>query len=169
MLVALGGYLLLMPKPSTKGLQSKHRRQEVQLLSDIDEAKSRAAAARQVIDRTVWNTPIDKISPLALANVNGYVGKHGLNLIRFQPQRNGSVAKLSQLPFVLTVDGSFPKVMALLDEFRSADRRLAVNLVQIASADQSSSKVTATIGLVAFAKEQAVPTTQAGVTGAKRK
>jgi hypothetical protein len=162
------GIFLLTPRPTTKGMMSKHRRQEVQLLADIDDAKKRATAARKVIDQSVWTGPTDKIAPLALAKINGFVAKHRLNLIRFQPQRTGSVAKLIQSPFVLTVDGNFPSVIALLDEFRTVNRKLAVNLVQISSADQSSSKVTATIGLIAYSKETTESSSGEGDNG-KRK
>lgn len=152
-------FYLVVPLPTTKGLAAKQRRKEIEVLDQTKTAETRIEAAEDMENRLTWTGGQDEIAPTALATINRLVAKHKLRLVAFRPQRNDSRSTLNQVPFLLTVEGPFPQIVALVEDLYSPTSKVAVSLTQISNSDASSDKSTGNIGLVAFAKavEPAAP------------
>jgi len=159
-IVAMVGMLifyLVVPLPSTKGMAAKQRRKEIEVLDQTKAADDRIAAAEALEQRLTWTGGQEEIAPSALANINGLVAKHKLRLVAFRPQRTDGKGAMVQIPFLLTVEGSYPQVVALVEDLYRPTSKMAVNLAQISNADAGTDKVTGNIGLVAFAKPTPAP------------
>jgi hypothetical protein len=99
----------------------------------------------------VWNMAGDQVGPKALERVSKSCALRQIKLSSFRPQRSFSENGLEGLGFIATIEGTYPAVTAFINDMESSDVKLAVNLVQLASADGSTDTVTANIGLVAYA------------------
>jgi len=120
--------------------------------NSTQEAKARSDEAKATIEKRSWSEGPEKVAPLALTKVNQYVSETGVRLLAFRPQRSLAGKDLQPVPFLVSVEGTYPKIMAFCQKLDFQEPKLAVNLVQVASADSASDKVTASIGLTAYAK-----------------
>jgi Tfp pilus assembly protein PilO len=151
------GVLLLADRPDVRKAEQAGKRRQFQVRLLNDKANQNVASKQASIVSQTWNMPEQQVGPVALANVTRLVAKNRLNLISLRPQRRSDDAVFVQLPYLLTVEGSYLQVLALCRELENPANRLAMNLVQIASADASSDKVTASIGLVAYLTPKEAP------------
>ena len=149
-LVVLLLWMLLGQKPTVKGLATSQRKNEMKAKIATRNAEERAESANKWLTDYAWKGTEQNVTPVALASVNGLLEPTKIKMISFRPQRMAVGGKLSQVPYVLTLEGSFAEVKALIPRLERKENKLAVNLVQIASADSASDKVTATIGLIAY-------------------
>ena len=149
-LVVLLLWMLLGQKPTVKGLATSQRKHEMKAKIATRNAEERAESANKWLTDYAWKGTEQNVTPVALASVNGLLEPTKIKMISFRPQRMAVGGKLSQVPYVLTLEGSFAEVKALIPRLERKENKLAVNLVQIASADSASDKVTATIGLIAY-------------------
>jgi len=113
-------------------------------------AEDRVMEANLQLAAQTWPGDAQQIAPVALAKVTQLVQARRLRLVAFRPQRTTANGDLTQLPFLVTVEGSYPGVVAFTKDLEAPSTKLAVSLVQIASADAGSDQVTASVGLVAF-------------------
>ena len=172
-LVVLLLWMLLGQKPTVKGLATSQRKNEMKAKIATRNAEERAESANKWLTDYAWKGTEQNVTPVALASVNGLLEPTKIKMISLRPQRMAVGGKLSQVPYVLTLEGSFAEVKALIPRLERKENKLAVNLVQIASADSASDKVTATIGLIAYLAPEppklAEPTTApSGATKASR-
>jgi predicted acyltransferase len=151
LLAALLIFVFFVPKPTTQGLAARQRQKEVALVGETKEVTDRKTIAEAYISNKIWSGDAQAVAPAALAIVNQLVSDQKLKLVRFQPQRTAVVGELTQLPFVLTVEGAYLKALELTKALE-ANERLAVTLVQVSSSDPSSDAATVTIGLTAYLK-----------------
>lgn len=154
--------LIAVPKPSTYGLQRKYRNRAFELSLLNKRAEGNLAQKQKTVISQTWSIPEQKVGPTALANVTALVKKNGLHMVSFRPQRRNDEASFVQLPYLLTIDGPYPSVMALCRQLEDPSAKLAVSLVQIASAEETSDRVTASIGLVAYLSPGKEGTTKNG-------
>lgn len=152
LLIGLLGFVLFTPKPNKRGVASRQRQKEVGILAETNEARDRIKAASAFAENKLWKGDEQNLAPAALAVVNRLVSESKLKMIRFQPQKTALVGELNQVPFVLTVEGSYLDALKLTESLEKPENKFVVNLVQIASADPNSDAVTGTIGLSAFIK-----------------
>jgi len=132
--------------------------------NSTQEAKVRSDEAKATIEKRSWSEGPEKVAPLALTKVNQYVRETGVRLLAFRPQRSLPGKDLQPVPFLVSVEGTYPKIMAFCQKLDFQEPRLAVNLIQVASADSSSDKVSASIGLTAYAKVPDPPATPSPLT-----
>jgi len=155
-LVALAGalaWMVFVPGPTAqdlKDLSVKHSNQLVETRATTVKAKDRTVEVKAEIDRLMWTGDAQTVAPAALAKVNALVAKSGIRLVGFRPQRVSSVGELSQLPFLVTVEGTYPTILAFVKLLEQPSSKLAVSLFQLASADSESDRVTGTINIVAY-------------------
>lgn len=114
-----------------------------QSLARVDEAEMRIAAL-------TWPQTIDEISPSALGRVGELARQAGVKVTSFRPQRTQDDTDVPAIPFLVTVEGEYPRVLTLLRLLESETTRLAVTLVQIAAADGATDRVNTTYGITAF-------------------
>ena len=148
-----------VPKPKPGTSLSRLNQTVRDTNNSTQEAKVRSDEAKATIEKRSWSEGPEKVAPLALTKVNQYVGETGVRLLAFRPQRSLPGKDLQPVPFLVSVEGTYPKIMAFCQKLDFQEPRLAVNLIQVASADSSSDKVSASIGLTAYAKVPDPPAT----------
>lgn len=149
-LAGLLGVILLVKKPDTSEIQAKRDKEIFAIRQKTKDAEEQLSLAQNTIRMQTWTLPEPQVGPTALAQVTALVKQNGLNLISFRPQRRNEDGKFVQLPFLLTIEGSYPKVVNLLKALEKPQTKLAVTLAQVASSDAASDAVTGSIGLVAY-------------------
>lgn len=157
LLVVMFGYLLFAPKPTYKRSAAKQGRMEMTLKLSAQKAQERKAAAEKTINNRTWEGTAEKLTPIALAQVNTYVAKTGVNLLAFRPQRPVIGKKLESIPYLVSVEGEYPKVMKFFRTLDKDNQKLAVSLIQVSSADNASDRVTGSAGLLAYVKVLPAP------------
>jgi hypothetical protein len=79
-------------------------------------------------------------------------------LVGFHTQKAIEQPNITLIPFVINVDGGFPNVMAFTHDLEKSGTKFVVNLFQLSNADQSSDKITASIGITAYQLPQPATT-----------
>ncbi|MBV6458127.1 MAG: hypothetical protein HONBIEJF_01250 [Fimbriimonadaceae bacterium] len=151
--VVVGGLVvvadLLLPKPKA-GSAARYAIQENTMLGEIRKLRDQVSAAKAKNQPMIWALDADEISAHAMAFATKMANGRNLKVAAFRPQRPQPNGNLTMLPYQLSVEGSFPDVVRFLQAMETKGTKLAVNLVQVASADGASDHVNATIGLVAY-------------------
>ena len=160
-------FVLFVPKPSTKGLAAKDRTARSKILTATKFAKDNIDAADKVLVHTVWQETPELVGPKALAKVSKYAQDHRIKLSAFRPQKQID-GVLIQLPFVITVEGSFSDVMEFEKELEKPENKLAVNMVQLASADAASDKVSGNLYVLAYLVNNELKTESASSNSASK-
>ena len=153
-LLSSGAYALFAGKPNTEAEIRKARNaaqaarldaRKARDLRDVDEASAKALT---------WRDGVDQIAPKALDVVTREARARGVRLVAFRPQRTVPGSPLTQVPFTLTLEGTYPKVLDFVAAMDRPSNRLAITLMQVAAADDATSQVTASLGLVAFVRTE---------------
>ncbi len=149
--VLLAGSLvgLVWPKPTTKAAVNNERVKTAQWKAAKEKAGTATLIAKATVISRTWSEQPAAIQDKVLTLTATLAKKRGLSFIRLLPQRVSLSDPLEQYPFLLVVEGPFPKVAALEKDLELPANRLAVSLFQITSSDSESDKVSASIGLVA--------------------
>jgi Tfp pilus assembly protein PilO len=165
-MVALVGLLLfdlLAPKPTIQGKLTQRMRSDQALLTETHRLNAEYAAARAALEARIWQGTTDSVGAAALAKATSLAKNHGLNLTAFRPQKPVQEGELTRLAFVMTLEGSYPALQAMVRSLETPAHRLSVHLVQVASADEASDSVNATVGVSAFMEtKQAVGNKETG-------
>lgn len=157
LLLVTVGVIVFVPKPSTKGLAAKTTKVRNQVFDGIRVAKDRTKDAEANITRFAWAGTLEQINSTALNRLTEIAQHHTVKLTGFRPQRPINSASLTQLPFLVTLDGAYVDVVAFEKELEDSGNRLAIEMVQVASADPSTDRVTANINLVAYQLPEGAP------------
>lgn len=153
--VALAAVLIgdsLVPKPRPKLGPAALARQEAKLIETRAQTQKDFVAEKARNEARTWPGPIGAIHPAAIANLAQAAKRHRLRLVSVRPQRAESEADLTRIPYLVALEGPFPKVASFVNEFSVVQGRLALTGVQINTADPASDKVAATVTVVAFMK-----------------
>jgi hypothetical protein len=157
LLIGSVAFMFLAPKPDiAKATKSQKDRIFKARLATQTAEQNRAQAETYVATNT-WSGNIEIISPTALGRVTQVAKQRGLNLLSFRPQRASDTVTPIQLPFLATVEGSYPAILQFTRDLETKGSRLAVSSVMISSTDAASDRVTASVGLIAIVN----PTTPA--------
>jgi hypothetical protein len=153
-MIAMAGIFVFdrfVPKPSLK------TRTEAKLRADSLAREQTAAfeaaydQKRKMIDSRIWTQGNDAVGALVLDRATNMARKRRMNLTAFRPQKPDDQGELTRLVYVMTLEGPYPGLQAMVRELETPSNRLSVHLVQVASADEASDLVTGTIGVSAFA------------------
>jgi hypothetical protein len=152
-LVLLLGALLFMtlyPKPSTGGLAARARNAEFKVQLDKASIQQRLDASLDYTRKMAWNTEAQRVTPATVQVVTSLAKKNGLQLVGVRPQKVDDAGKPNRLPFLITVAGPYPAVMAFADALRDPINKLTISSLQLTASDANTNAVTGTIGTVAY-------------------
>lgn len=163
--IALVGTLLLhlivpVPKFQMTGKdiaaqESRVRKQALAMYQEVLESEKFAS-------ERIWTGPSDEVGPVTLEATTAVANRLGIKLSAFRPQKAVSEGATTRLPFLVSLEGSYPKVVEFIREMESPGHKVVVHVVQMASTDGSSSAVNAVVGLWAFQKAPDKPTAKKG-------
>jgi Tfp pilus assembly protein PilO len=157
-----GVYMKVAPAPTAQGIARAKQISRNKIDAEIATAENQLKDLKTSVDGHTWAVPADQVGPQALAKVAALAKVHNLKLVAFRPQKANDAEGLVQLPFLILLDGPFHDVMEFMQDLDKPDTKLAVSLVQMASADEATNRVTATVGAAAYLKPS-----KKGGTGAK--
>jgi len=149
-LAIIAAYDLLTPKPEPAVPTTKLGADAGRLTTENLIAKKKLSESEAEVKRLTWSTNADQIGSSALNTVTTLSQSKGLKLLAFRPQRTAEDGGLTRLPYMISLEGPYLGVIGFLRMLETPSNKLAVNLVQVASADPSSDRVSATVGVVAF-------------------
>lgn len=143
-------FMLLVPKPSTKGLAQQQRTGESQILNQVTEAHKAQAEALASVEKQTWKGGAQQVGPGALEAMTKLAKSYAVKLSGFRPQRVTSASGLELLPYSVTAEGTFVNVLRFMKAIEDPGTKLAIHQVQVNSADANSDQVTAVIGITAY-------------------
>ena len=152
--------MLLIPPPSTAGIASGKIRSQRELDEGLDKLKANKIIAATYIQNQVWKVPIAEVGPGALEAITALAQQNRLKLIAFRPQKAVEVNELTQLPFVISIEGSYPNVLNFVRALEKPELKLGISMVQISTSDPNSDLVAATVGIVAYRQIEKPKTTK---------
>lgn len=163
LLIAVTAFALnfAMPKPGLKLSPTKRVEREEGAKGDAKAWQAKLEEARATIDARVWTEEVDAIQTKAMALASKLAQDAKVSLNAFRPQKSSENGGLLVIPFLISLEGPYPNVVRLLESLETPANKIAVNLVQLTSADGASDTVTATVGVLAFkeiAEKKAPPT-----------
>ena len=172
LMVCAGLFIAFAPAPVPNQTADQVRKTKTKANIEIKDALKKIDVAKGVIASQTWPGTAEEVLPLALQKVTSMAQAHHLKIVGFHPQNVIVAPNISLIPCVVNVDGPFVNVVAFQKDIESPGTNLAVNLMQYATADQESNKITASIGIIAYQPVKDAPaesTTQpkSGTTPAK--
>jgi hypothetical protein len=150
LLVGATLFMTVGPQPTTAGLAKQRKDAELKVQVEARKAQDDLAVTQVRLSAGTWAGQTQEVGPAALARVTQIANARSLKLVAFRPQRANEKTKPVQLPYLVTVEGSYPNVLEFIRSVDGAGTKLAVSLVQISSSDANSDRVTANIGIVAY-------------------
>lgn len=108
------------------------------------------------LESRLWTGDEKLVGPRAMSIATRLSEKHQIKLSAFRPQKSIQEGTLVRLPFVVSLEGSYPQVVAWVRDIESPSNKLVVNVVQIASTDGASSAVNAVVNVWAFQESKAI-------------
>ena len=150
LLAATLAFMLLVPKPSLAGLARGRERGRRQILREIIDTRTRTRQDQAALAPRLWPGDANSVSSAVLALLTHQTRQHGLKLGDFRPQRPLALDEVTELPFSVQVSGPFPKVQAVMGALDAGRSRVVLRAVQVASSEETSDVVTATLGLSAY-------------------
>jgi hypothetical protein len=136
--------------PSSRAAVAAARLERKEIAKRIDEAQAKLALTRAVVSATTWNGKPQDIQTEVLKRVRALAAQRGVKINTVRPQRSSTIDLLTALPSLITVEGSYPSVLAFERDLEAPANRLAVSVVQVTGVDTNSDLVTASIGVTAF-------------------
>lgn len=137
---------------------------ENQIRQQAHQLETEAIRAEAMVANRLWAGDAEQIGPQSLAIATRAAQQSGLKLSAFRPQKPLTEGPLQRFPYLVSLEGTYPRVLAFVRYLETNERRLAVNVVQIASSDGASSAVTATVGIWAIRQAPEAPPTAKGRT-----
>jgi len=169
LMVLIVAFDLLVPKPKAPLTDAQHQIDVDKKTNEALSEKVLLAQARKDNQRFLWSMPVDKIGPTALSAVNELARVHQVTITAFRPQKQNEQSGLLLLPYLIVMQGTYPGVTGFLHDLQATSTKLAVNLVQVAAADQSTDQVNASIGVIAYTTPPEPPATPAPATSSTSK
>lgn len=147
LVLSLAGKLLIAPPTVSSTAFTKAK------FKDEEETKNYLAQAkvqRHENDTVTWAGNGTTVGPSALAFVTKVAAKHNVKLVGFRPQHANDAGQVTQLPFLINLEGAYRDVMAAESDIESPTSKLAVENFQIGSAEESTDAVTGSIAVEAY-------------------
>ena len=153
-LAAIAIFDLVVPRPVAP---SKHEQaiKKQQMMRTIEIHQQDANAAKADVARYIWQVKkTDEIGAKSLAAITALAAKHKVSLLGFRPQKAYSQDGLTQLPYLIILEGEYPGVSAFLNDLENIQTKLAINMVQVSASEANTDRVNANIGVVAYTSGQ---------------
>jgi Tfp pilus assembly protein PilO len=158
-IVGLAASVVLLATSGTvnkKDLARKRNKAFNDLRDRSKKAKEDIEIAEAFLAKNRWSISPEQATPEALDFLTKLAVANKVTVVSFRPQKSTESAALLQQPFVLTVDGPYMKVAAMIEGIERSNGRLAVNQIQLAAAEGESDVVSASITLVGFFEKKLI-------------
>lgn len=146
-------WMALHPPSSTVGNLKEVRKSQREDRATADAAKEKATKIESSLANLTWKGSADTVGPQALGTVTRLAQAAQVTATAFRPQRTQDDGGVPQMAFLVTIEGRYPNVMTFLRNIEKPESKMAVTLLQMASADASNDLVNTTVGLTAFFQE----------------
>lgn len=150
-LAAIAMYDLVVPKPAEAKTKQQRTFDVNMQMHNVEIHKSDLAKAQAASARYIWSVKkTDEIGASSLKTITAMAQKHKVTVLGFRPQKATSDSGLQVLPYLIILEGDFPGMSAFLNDLENVQTKLAVTMVQLASADANTDRVNANIGVTAY-------------------
>jgi Tfp pilus assembly protein PilO len=147
LLGALG--LALWPLPSLASQIQKLQKDAANAQFAGKKAREASEAANKDALAQTWG-PDEEIGPNIYASMDKLAAGLKVKLVGFRPQRTIDAGDVTQLPFVVNANGSYNNVVEFVRDLETPPTKVAIELLQLGSSEESSDQVVATIGVEAY-------------------
>jgi hypothetical protein len=144
------GFLRPNQKPPTLNL----RAQISKIHKDADAVALKAHPAQHKLHVLTWKMSPEALGSTTLSWLTELADRNHLTISGFRTDRPKDIDPLKEVPFGLVVEGTFPNAMNFVAALEDRRSKLMVSVLQLASADPQSDRVTATIGLSGFVRPE---------------
>jgi Tfp pilus assembly protein PilO len=127
-----------------------HAQTRRRMLDEASRTSKAAARTEQAVAPGLRIGSQETITAEVLAQVTREATRHGLKLASFRPERIRRLEGAVEVPFSAHLAGTYAGVRDTLSALDARRSRVAVRSIQIASADEATSAVTATVDLSAL-------------------
>lgn len=155
---------MLIPAPTVAGVANGKSRSKRQYESETKTQKERIKQLTVETEPLIWVGEPQEVGPKALASVTALAKSHKVE-VSFRPQKTLDIGGMTQLPYSVSVSGTYGDTVALIRDLQNPKHRLAISLVQLTSADSASDAVSGIVNVVAYLKVEAAPS---GTQSAKK-
>ena len=143
-------YMALVPVPTTQSVKSDEQKHSNDDRRNTGKAQRDLHDELTVISDNAFNGQEQDADSAILDLVTKLTAKRNVKLVGFRPQRTVDAGQLTQLPYIVSVSGSFPNIIAFTGDLEAKGTKLAVNTVQMAASDTSTDNVTGNISVVGY-------------------
>ena len=156
-LALLAGIVFLCwPKPTAATIIRADQKQADSLAAKKQDEDAKAAVIEKAVKARTWACSQAEIGPSALASMTHLAKVHRLKLATFRPQKTVDLKGLTELPFLMAVEGSYLDLAGFIRELEKPETKLVPSMLQLSAGDQTTDKVTASITVAAFTEPQPV-------------
>lgn len=138
------------PRASVKAAERKAEEQKVQLNLELKRLREDFDISQKDLESRIWEGTQESASPLVLARLNDFAVARGIAVKSFRPQKPSENGGLTQLGYVLALDGTFPQILDMIRDIEQKLPRVAVHQINFVTADAAAGTVSANLGLAAF-------------------
>lgn len=167
-LVGTGLFMLFVPKPTVAASTASKVRSQRELDERIRKLEENKTLTAATVVSQVWGEPVEEIGPKALESITAYARTQKLKLMAFRPQKTVEVDGLIQLPFLISVEGSYPNIIRFVRQLESGNLKMGTSLVQVSSTDPNSDLVSASIGIVAYKSVSSIAVAKGNTNATKK-
>jgi hypothetical protein len=147
---AAGLVVLWLPHPALRVSSAKNDKAVNDLVTGADQEKADFAAFDKANRARTWSCSQEEVGPTALATATRLAKQYRLKLTTFRPQKAVELKGVTEMPFLMALEGTFLDIESFLKELQKPEVKLVPDLFQLAAGDQSVESVTATITVAAF-------------------
>lgn len=138
------------PRASIKAAERKAAEQKDQLNLELKRLREDFDMSQKDLASRIWDGTQESASPLVLARLNDFAVVRGIGVKSFRPQKPADNGGLTQLGYVLALEGTFPQILDMVRDIEQKLPRVAVHQINFVSADAAAGTVSANLGLAAF-------------------
>lgn len=143
-------YDILVPSPGGPAAGHDRVMARRKLADDMFMAKSSEKKAKSALEPKLWQGTPDAVAAGVLAQITTQANRRGLTLGAFRPERSVSLGIITELPYSVQVTGPYPNIRAVLSALDGPNSKVILRSIQLASSEQSSNVVAATLGVSAY-------------------
>ncbi len=135
---------------STAAAIKSERSSQLTTRKAIHDAQDRSAEVVLDLDSYMWKASVEEATRLTHLQITALAEQNKLRLVAFRPLRNVESDKVIQMPWQVLLEGPFPNIVAFERALEDKAPKVAVNLIQVAAAQEGTDKVSATVGIVGY-------------------
>ncbi|HEX5322386.1 MAG TPA: type 4a pilus biogenesis protein PilO [Capsulimonadaceae bacterium] len=152
LVIAAGAALFasLAPVPGGPAVGSNHTTTRRRMEKDIKLAQITGDKASKELHARLWQGNSESVSAGVLAQITKASSQQSLKLGAFRPQRTQPLGAVTEMPYAVQLSGPYPGIRAVMSSLDSANSKIVLRSVQLASSEQGTNTVSATLGVSAY-------------------